>query len=229
MQQIPFWSMLMRPLSTLDSLRERPRWFFPVLVSGIISVAANLYIIQRIGLVRMIEGSIDAKAMIDPQTILQNALEHQGQILLFQALSAFAGSFLVALGTATILWLLLTLCGYEMSFRQGLAVVGHVHLFFTVLRECMMVLTASFVRDMNRFDLNNPLATNIAFFVQTASPVALRILTSLDVLVFANMALLIVGLTKICGKLSVKTASMLVIGPWTVYLGAAIMLKYLMS
>jgi hypothetical protein len=229
MQQVSFWSMFGRPLSTLDSLRERPRWLYPVLVSGIISVAANFYVIQRIGLARMIEGSIDARSTIDSQTILQNALEHQVQILCFQALSTFVGSFLVALGTAAILWLLLSLCGYDMSFKKGFAVVAHVNLLSVVIRECMMMLTAFFVQDMHRFDLNNPLATNIAFFVQTSSPVVLRFLTSLDAITFTNMALLIVGLTKICGKLSVKTASMMVIGPWALYIGATIMIKALMS
>jgi hypothetical protein len=229
MQQVSFWSMFVRPLSTLDSLRERPRWFYPVLVSGIISVAANFYVIQRIGLTRLIEGSIDVKSTMDPQTILQNALEHQVQILCFQALSTFIGSFLVALGTAAILWLLLSLCGYDISFKKGFAVVAHVNLLSVVFRECMMVMTAFFVRDLHRFDLNNPLATNIAFFVQTASPAVLRLLTSLDVITFTNMALLIVGLTKVCGKLTVKTASLMVIGPWAVYIGAAISIKALMS
>jgi hypothetical protein len=229
MQQISFWSMFVRPLSTLDSLRERPRWVYPVLISGIISVASSFYVIQRIGLPRMIESSIDAKSAIDPQAILQNALEHQVQILCFQALSTFIGSFLMALGTATILWFLLTLCGYDMSFKQGFAVVAHVNLLAVVLRECMMVLTASLVQDMHRWDLNNPLATNIAFFVQTASPAVSRLLNSFDAITFTSMALLIVGLTKVCGKLSVKTASLMVIGPWAVYLGAAITIKAFMS
>jgi hypothetical protein len=229
MQRVSFWSMFVRPLSMLDSLRERPRWLYPVLVSGIISVAANFYFIQRIGLNRMIENSLDAKSAIDPQTILQNALEHQVQILCFQAFSTFVGSFLAALGTAAIFWLLLTLCGYDMLFRKVFAVVAHVNLLSVVLRECMMMLTAFFVRDMHRFDLNNPLATNIAFFVQTASPALLRFLTSLDVITFAHMAFLIVGLTKVCGKLSVKTASIMVIGPWAGYLGATITMKALIS
>jgi hypothetical protein len=229
MQQVSFWSMFVQPLSTLDSLRERPRWLYPVLVSGIISVAANLYVIQRIGLTRLIEGSIDARSTIDPQTILQNALEHQAQILCFQALSTFIGSFLVALGTAAILWFLLTLCGYDMSFKKGFAVVAHVNLLSVVIRECTMMLTAFFVQDLNHFDLNNPLATNIAFFVRTASPVVLRLLTSLDVITFTKMALLIAGLRKVCCKLSVKTASMMVIGPWALYIGATITIRALMS
>jgi hypothetical protein len=229
MQPISFWSMFVRPLSTLDSLRERPRWLYPVLVSGIISAAVNYYIIQRIGLIRMIEATTNAKATIDPQAILQNALEHRTQILCFQAFSTFVSSFLVALATATILWLLLTMWGYDLSFKQGLAVVVHVNLLSVVLRECMMMLTASLIRDMNQFDLSNPLATNIAFFVKPASPVVLRFLSSLDLITFTNMTLLVIGLTKVCSKLSVKTASVMVIGPWAVYLGATIMIKSLMS
>jgi hypothetical protein len=57
----------------------------------------------------------------------------------------------------------------------------------------------------------------------------LRLLTSLDVFAFMNMALLIAGPIKVCGKLSVKIASMMVIEPWTVYLGVTIAIKVLMS
>jgi hypothetical protein len=229
MQQTSFWSMFVRPLSTLSSLQERPRWLFPALVSGILSAAVNFYAVQRIGFIRLIEATTNARVAIDPQAIVQNALEHKTQILCFQALSTFISSFLVALGTAAVLWLLLVLCGYDMPFKRGLAVVAHVNLLSVVLRESMLILTTIFIGDMNQFDLNNPLATNIAFFVKPASPAILRLLTSLDVITFLNIALLIAGLTKVCGKLSVKTASMMVLGPWMVYLGATVAIKSLMS
>jgi hypothetical protein len=229
MQQVSFWSMFVRPISTLDSLREQPRWLFPILISGIISAAVNLYVIQRIGLNRLIEATTNAKAMIDPQAILQNALDHKTQILFFQALSTFVGAFLVALVTAMILWLLLTVCGYNVSFKQGLAVVVHVNLLSVVLREGMMMLAASFIHDVNQFDLNNPLATNIAFFVKPASPAILKLLSSLDVITFINMTLLIVGMTKVCRKLPIKAASLMVLGPWMIYIGANIAIKSLMS
>ncbi len=228
MQQVSCWSMFVRPLSTLDSLRERPRWFYPALISGIISAAVNLYVIQRIGLVRLIEMTINAKAMIDPQLILRNALEHRFQILCFQALSMLASSLVAALVTATVLWLLLILCGYEMLFRQGLAVVAHVNLLSVVLRECMMMLTASLIHDPNQFDLNNPLATNLAFFTKPASPVIVNLLGSFDIITFLNMALLIIGLTRVCRKLPVRTASTLVVVPWTVYIGLTLMIKSIM-
>jgi hypothetical protein len=229
MQQSSFWTLFVRPLSTLASLRERPRWLYPALISGIVSAAVNFYVVQRIGLIRMIEATTNAKAMIDAQAILQNALEHKTQILCFQALSTVISSFLAAFGTATVLWLLLILFGYDMPFKRGLAVVTHVNLLSVVLRECMMMLATTFIGDMNQFDLNNPLATNIAFFVKPASPAAMRFLTSMDVITFLNIALLIAGLTKVSGKLPVRTASMMVLGPWTIYLGATIMIKSLMS
>jgi len=228
MQQASLWSMFVQPLSTLDSLRERPRWFYPALISGIVSGAVNLYVIQRIGLVRLIEMTANAKAMIDPQVILRNALEHTIQILCFQALSMLASSLFVALATATVLWLLLTLCGYDMTLKQGLAVVAHVNLLTVFLRECMMMLTASFIHDPNQFDINNPLATNPAFFLKPASPVVVKLVGSLDVITFINIALLIIGLTKVCRKLPVRTASALVVIPWTVYIGMTITIKSLM-
>jgi len=219
-----FWVMFISPLGTLDSLRERPRWIYAVLLSAIISVAANSYIIERIGFVRLIESTFRAKAVIDPQGAMENALAHKGQILCFQAIATFVSPFFIALVTATVLWLLLTLFGHDLPFKKSLAVVAHANMLSIILRECMIVLTASIIRDAGAFNLRNPLATNIAFFLHPASPSLFRALASLDVITFMNMALLITGLTRVCARLSVKAASMIVVIPWAIYVGATLLI-----
>ena len=228
MEHISSWSIFVRPLSTLDSLREQPRWLYAALISGMIAAAVNGYVIQRIGLVRMIELTTHAKGMIDPQAILQNAAEHTVQILCFQAGSMVVSSVVIALAIATVLWLLLALCGFEMTLRQGLAVVAHVHLLSVALRECMMVLTVWLTQDPGQLDLNNPLATNPAFFLKPVSPVAAKFLVSLDLITFVNIALLIVGFTRVCPKLSTRAASILVVVPWTFYIGTTLAIKSFM-
>lgn len=222
MKPISLLSMFTSPLATFDSLRERPRWLFPVLLSAIVSAATNFYIIRRIGLIQMIRTASQSNYIIDPQAAIQNVLEHQDRILFIQTASVFVNVFAIALVTAMAFWLLLIILGYDISFRKSLAVVAHANMLPIVVKGCMIVLTAAAIQDAGSLNLKNPLATNIGFFLRPSSPVALRILTSLDAIAFANAILLIMGLTRAYPKLSARAASMMVFMCWAVYVSATL-------
>jgi len=222
---LSIFSMFTRPLATLASLRERPHWLYPVLLSGIFSVAANFYVIQRVGFLRLLDAAAHASAAIEPQRVLQNAQTHQTMILSFQALSTFVSIILVALVVAKVLWLLLTLLGHDIVYKKILAVVAHAGMLPAILRECMLVLTTTIMRDPNAFDLGNPLATNPAFFIRSGSPLVSRLLASLDAFTFINIVLIIVGLNRVCSHLSMRSASLTVVIPWTVYVGATLLMS----
>lgn len=226
---VSFWSMFASPVATLESLRDRPQWLIPVLLSATLCVAVNFYVIRRIGLVRLINAAAQAKAVIDPQAAIQNALAHRSEILTFQALTTFVSSFVTVLVIAKVLWLLLTLFGWDILFKKILGIVAHVKLLSVVIRECMLALTVTLIRDLNTLDLRNPLATNPAFFFRPTSPAAYRTLSSLDVITLMEISLLIVGLTKVCPRLSLWAASLLVVIPWTIYVGATLLLPFLFS
>jgi hypothetical protein len=222
-----FWSMFTRPVATLDSLREQPRWFYPILLSALISAAVNLYLIQRVGLGPLINAVAQAETAIDQESLVQNAMSHRHQILFFQSAATFAGAFVIAFMTAKVLWLLLTLFGYDIPFKKTLAVVAHANMLSVILRESMIALAATIIRDPGAFDLRNPLATNAAFFLRPTSTVLFRILVSLDMITVMNIGLLVIGLTKVAPKLSVRAASMTVIIPWVTYVGATLLIPAL--
>jgi len=221
--------MFTSPVATLESLRERPQWFYPVLLAAAFSVVANFYVIQRIGLERLVSAMAQAGVALDPQAAVQNAMAHQSQIFTVQALSTVVNVFLTALVIAKVFWLLLTLCGVDISYKKILAIVAHANMLAVVLRECMLVLTATFIRDLSTLDLRNPLATNLAFFAAPKSPVAFHILSSLDVITFVNVYFLVVGLTKVCARLSLSAASVIVVVPWAFYVAATLLLPSIMS
>ena len=209
--------MFTSPLATFDALRKQPRWFSPLLFSALVSAAANLYIVQRIGLVRLIETASESSYIIDPQAVIQNVLAYQDRILFFQAASIFVNVFVIALVTSEVFWLLLTVMGSDISFKRVLAVVANANMLPIVARGCMVALTAALIQNANSLNIQNPLATNIAFFLRPSSPAALRLLTSLDAISFINAVLLILGLTRVCPKLSVGAASMMVFICWSAY------------
>lgn len=226
-QPLAFSSMFSSPSATLDSLRGRPQWFYPLLLAATCSVAVNFYVIRRIGLIRLIGAALQGNAAIDPLAVLESALARKAEILFFQGLSAFAGTFLTAFVVAKVLWLILTVIGQDVLFKKVLAVVAHVTMLTVVIRELMLALTATVMRNLENLDLRNPLATNLAFFLHSRSSIVFRLLSSLDLITFTNIFLLALGLSKISNRLSFRTAFILVFIPWGVYTGASLLLPTL--
>jgi len=219
-----FSSMFSSPAATLDSLRGQPRWVLPLLLAATYSVAVNFYVVRRVGLVRLMGAALRVNAAIDPQAVLENTVAHKSEILFFQGLATFAGTLVTAFVVAKVLWLILTVIGQDVLFKKVLAVVAHVTMLTVVIRESMLALTATVMRNLDNLDLRNPLATNVAFFLRPKSPIVSGLLGSLDLITFANIFLLALGLSKVSDRLSFRTACILVIIPWGVYIGASLLL-----
>jgi hypothetical protein len=226
LEPLSFLAMFASPLATLDALRERPRWLSPLLLSAAASTAANLYVVQRIGLARLIEAAAQTNAIIDPQGAVESVLAHQGRILCFQAASVAVNVFVLALVAAKVLWLLLTLFGFDIEYKKILAVVAHANMLPAILRACMLAITAAVIQNVQALDLRNPLATNIAFFLRPASPAAFHILSSLDAMTLSSIGLLIVGLRRVCSNLSALWASLMVLVPWMMYVGVTLLTPF---
>jgi hypothetical protein len=222
------WPTLLRSLTT-PSFQEHPRWLLPILVSGALSALANFYVIQRIGFIHLIQAATQEKAILDTKGVLENALANKNQILAIQAATSFIGPFLIAFAVATVLWLLLVLFGHNVSFKTNLAIAAHANMLAIVIKEIMLIATVTIIPDIANFDLNNPLATNLAFFFKPLSPTLLRLFYSLDALTFLNMAMIMIGLNRTCPKLSKGAAALMVGIPWTLYLGCILVAPSLLS
>ena len=217
-------AMFFGPSAALCSLKERPHWLCALLIAAGWSVAVNFYVVGRIGFARLLSVAVQANATIDPQTVLQNALERKTMIFAVQGISTFLGTFVTALIVAKVLWLVATVIGVDLHFRRVLAVVAHVAMLVSVVRESMLALTVTAMRNLDNFDMRNPLATNLAFFFRPDSPVVFRLLASLDILTLANVFLLALGLSKVSDDLSLRKAGLLVAVPWGFYVvGSALL------
>ncbi|MBN2337015.1 MAG: hypothetical protein JXP48_00630 [Acidobacteria bacterium] len=216
------WSIFAHPLDTLDSLRHHPRWLLPLLAAAVAAAASNLYVLRRVGLMRLVDAAAAGGALLDAEGLRENVLEHQAQIHAFQAATAFAGPFVTALPTAAVFWLMLVLFGRDIPCNRVLAVVAHVWLLTVGIREGMKVLAVTWIADTGRFDIGNPLATNPAFFFRPSSQAALRALVSLDAITFLGMTLLVAGLVRVCPGLPRTHAALAVVLPWVIYVGGMV-------
>jgi hypothetical protein len=224
-----FWFMFTRPVATLESLRGRSQWFLPVLTAATFSAAVNFYLIRRIGWARLIKAAAQSNSLMDAQAAIQNVIAHPHQIFLFQALATFLSFVLTVLAAATVVWLVLVLCGQDVLFKKVLAILAYVTALSAILRGFMLMLTATLIRDLNAFDLRNPLATNPAFFLHPRSAVISRLLASLDLITFLSLTLIIIGLTKVYICLRPRLAAGAVLLPWVIYVSTTLLLPSILS
>ena len=216
-----FWSIFVSPLRTLESLEERPRWLLSLVLAALTASAINYYAVRRIGLAFLVRATAQSSGAIDQDAMLQTALEHQTRIHGIQCAASFLGVFATASIIALLLWLLVLLVGGEVTFKKVLAVVGHVTLLSTAVKQSMLALTVTLNPDLATFDISNPLATNLGFFVHSTSAVTARILSSLDLITLINLLLFALGLTKVSHQLSRVTSGAIVLIPWSLYVAFA--------
>jgi hypothetical protein len=136
------------------------------------------------------------------------------------------GTFFTALVVAKVLWLILILIGEEISYKRVLAMGAHISMLTIVVRESMTSLTVIAMRDLDGLNLQNPLATNLAFFMSPVSPTIFRLLRSVDLISFANLFLLALGMSKLSSRLSIRRAYSLVVIRWGIYVAFSLFLPF---
>lgn len=225
--RLRFWHMLVNPAATLGTLDTRPAAFLPLIAAALYAAVVNLYVLQRIGVRRVIEAAVRAAASVDTETLIANAMAQRQQIVVMQAVSAFAGSIIAALLLGLFFWLLVTVAGALVPFRRVLAVVAHVAFFTTIARETMIGLVVTVTRNLDAFNIRNPIATNLGFFIHTASPAMARLLGAADLITAAGLTLTIVGLRAVAKELSTVVVASIVLVPWVLYVAAGMWLPWL--
>jgi hypothetical protein len=222
-----YWQMFVNPVETLASLREIPRVFLPMITAAILATAVHYYVLYKVGLRTLMEAAIRATGSIDVDALVANAMVHRDEIVMTQAISAFLGLIVTVLLLALLYWLLVTVVGGDASYQRIVAVVAHVTLFTTVIKESMIALVLTVSRNPSSFNLKNPLGTNPAFYLRTASPALNRILLSADALTIAGIVLTIIGIRRVSSSLSTNATVAIVVIPWLVYVAAAAWLPWL--
>src|SRR5947209_3213746 len=120
-----------------------------------------------------------------------------------------------------------TLASLEERPRALFPIIVDVACFVTAVRETMIALVVTMSRNLNGFNIKNPVGTNLAFFVDSVSPTVTKVLLSFDVITIAAIVLTVVGLRRIAKQLSPFAAASVVVIPWCLYVVAGMWLPWL--
>ncbi len=224
---ISLWHVFASPALVMSAQRRHPRFFLPLFLSGVAALLANAFILWKIGFERVVTTALRTSSGVDPAGVVENALEHKGLIIAVQAASAFLGAFVTPTLLALVIWLLLIVTGHDSPFRGTLAVVAHATFAMTLLRYLVVVLTIAFIQNADAFDIQNPIATNVAFFWQAGSPVLAYLLRKVDACAVGTLAFLIIGVRCLGVRISRAASVTIVVIPWVLFVAGGLLIQKL--
>jgi hypothetical protein len=213
--------VLFSPGETFSDIVQRPSWLAPVLVLTAFSILFTVMFSQRVGWERFMQQQF-AK---DPRTAEMPA-ERRAQAL--EQASKFAKGF--GYGFAVVGYFVITaalagilLLGYNVgggaqtNYKTALAITAHSYM--PNLLAGLLAMLVMFLKDPDEFDLQNPLASNVAAFLSGEAPRWQQSLgQSLDLVSFWIMFLIAAGFSATNPKrLPMGKSLGVILGLWAFY------------
>jgi Yip1 domain len=209
------------PSKTFNDILRDCSWWLPWLIGVVITFGFGMAIQQKIGWDKTYNTILQqgSQAQLDRMSQLPpDQLAHQKAIGAAFVKYIFWGTPVLGLLFALIVSgvLLFTVnfgFGGQAKFRKMLAVWFYATLPFAI-QGILGIITVFSGLDPDAFNLKNPVATNLGYFLPMDSPKWLMVLgTSIDVLTIWVLILLTLG-CSIVGKIKKSSAATAVWGWW---------------
>jgi len=209
------------PKAAFADIAARPRWWVPLVLLSILSLAFMYAYSERVGWERFMRQTIESSPRTQSLTAEQRERIIQQQVR-FGSVFGYAGaavgvavSSLVVAGLLTLVFV--TLLGAELRFRQVFAVTCYASLpgvFATGLAIVML-----FLKHPDDFDLRNPTAFNIGAYLdpQATAKWLYSVATSIDLFTIWTLLLLSFGLSVAARRLSFSRSLGVVGMLWVVW------------
>jgi len=207
------------PTATFKDILRSTSWWLPFVLLVVFSTASTYSIDRQVGFSRVAENQVQASpkqaeqlAALTPQaraaqmkltTTWTRYMTYAIPVLLLAFLAIYAaillGSFNLGLGA-------------RMSFGQVFAVSFYASLPYLLI-SLLTVLNVCFGGNQESFNLQNPVGTNLAYYMPDAAAWLKALLAQLDVVKLWTLALTVLGM-KIVSKKSLGQAAAVVVGWW---------------
>lgn len=200
------------PSKTFADIRRSASCWVPILLLILATLFSGFVIDRQVGFERVYENQMqlspkqaermdqippEQKASVVARTIASYKYFTYGAsvvILIFTALYALMlwASFNFGLGAQT-------------TYGQVFAVTMYASLPYLV-QTLLIAITLFFGDNAESFDLKNPVATNLAYFLPDAAPILKGLLQSLDIVKLWSVALQVIGMAIIAKKSITQSA-----------------------
>lgn len=211
------------PKATFEDIVRKPNWLLPMTLILVMSLAAIIALNSHFSWHDYIAQQIEKS----PRAAQLSAEAKEKQIEISAKYSpVFAYVFGLVLPVCGILVIALVLwgafsvmTGVGTSYKTALAIVSHAVVPASVI-STILFITVLFLKPVGMFDLDNPVATNVAALLSDdASKWLVALGKNIDLLEFWKLVLLSIGFAAVSPKkLQGGKAFSIVFGVFVVYL-----------
>ena len=217
-----FFGVFFSPGDTFADIARKPDFLLPLILLIVTSVAVTETMLAKIGMERIIRASIEQSGRgsnLSPEQ-LDRAVQRGAQIgSIIAHISAFLGAPILVLIIAGLgLMIVNSLYGSQASFKAVFSVTCYGSLVRVL--GAIMALPMIFFGDPEHFNAQNPIPSNIGFFLDAhdVSKPLLSLATSLDFLTIWSLILLGIGLSEVTGrKVKALTIFLTYFGLWMIW------------
>lgn len=190
------------PSRTMEDLRRNASWWVPWLIISLASLAFCFALEKRIGWDQIVESQIQknpkAVERIEKMPADQRASMMKMQVNISRGIG-YSSPIMTVVGVAIIAGVLLGLFnfgfGAKLKFAELMAISMYsslVSLGKTILSVLMMFLV-----EPDAFDIQNPVATNLGYFVPQSMKFLSSLLSAVDVFTIWQIVLIAIGVSKL--------------------------------
>ncbi|MHB1938258.1 MAG: YIP1 family protein [Acidobacteriaceae bacterium] len=218
------------PTKTFTDVRRDASWWLPFLLGILVSLAFVVSIDRRIGFEQVAQSNINRSAQAQERmSSLTDAQRQQSMHLIATSTKVVSYAYPVitlifALIAAGILMMSFNFgLGAKASYQQYLAIWFYAGLPF-LIKYLLAAISIFAGVSAEHFDINNPVGTNVGWYLTSDSPLWLRtLLSSADIFTVWVVVLLILGCSTVA-RVKRGSAAMVIIGWWVlIVLGGTIM------
>lgn len=215
------------PGKVFADINRRPSWWLPWLILSIVTVAGMVVVDQKIGFEQITRTQIARSSRAEQFDKLTPEQQDQ-QIALatkFTKGFSYASPVFTIVIFAIVAGILMGTfnfgLGAEISFNKAMAIVAYGWMP-KIISGILMIISLLVGVDTEGFNVQNPVATNIGYFINPVDHKFLAgALASVDVISFWILALMAIGFAS-CSKVKKSTAFVVILVWYLVFnLGAA--------
>jgi hypothetical protein len=209
------------PSKTFKDILRSSSWWLPFLLLAVMQVASTFVIDRQVGFDRVFENTLaqspKAEDQINQLQPDQKAAAIKGRVVGTKYVTyGFPVFLLIVFGIyALILWGCFNFVfGAQTTFWQAFAVSYYAALPY-VLLSLLTIVTLYFGGNAESFLQQNPVGTNLGYYMPDAAPWLKALLTQLDVIRLWSLCLAIMGMA-IVAKKSFMQSALVVGGLWLI-------------
>jgi len=210
------------PTATFRDILRSTSWWLPFVLMLVFSTGAMYTVDRHVGFNRVAENQVQASpsqaqqlsqltpedraSQMEKRAIGTRYFSYLFPIFLLITFAIYAG---IMLGTFNLG------LGAKMTYGQVFAVSMYASLPYLVI-SLLTIVTVAFGDNSETFNLQNPVGTNLAYYLPDAAPWLKALLAQFDIVKLWSLVLSVVGL-KTVSKTSTGQAAAVVVGWWLLF------------